>query len=54
MDEKMTGKELAEKIVERSDHDKKSFLRFAYDKDWLNPNLYDLILNTDKLTWTLP
>jgi cytidylate kinase len=50
MDEKMTGKELAEKIVERSDHDKKSFLRFAYDEDWLNPNLYDLILNTDKLS----
>jgi cytidylate kinase len=50
MDEKMVGKELAEKMIERSDHDKKSFLRFAFDEDWVNPNLYDLILNTDKLS----
>jgi hypothetical protein len=25
-------------------------LRFAFEEDWLNPNLYDLVLNTDKLT----
>lgn len=49
-DEKMVGKELAERILERSDHDKKSFLRFAFDEDWLNPHLYDLVLNTDKLS----
>ena len=49
-DEKMVGKELAERIIERSDHDKKSFLRFAFDEDWLNPHLYDIVLNTDKLT----
>ena len=41
---------LAERIVSRSDHDKKSFLRFAFDVDWLNPDLYDVILNTDKLS----
>jgi cytidylate kinase len=44
------GKELAEKMIQRSDHDKKSFLRFAFDEDWLNPYLYDLVLNTDKLS----
>jgi cytidylate kinase len=44
------GKELAEKMIQRSDHDKKSFLRFAFDEDWLNPHLYDLVLNTDKLS----
>jgi cytidylate kinase len=49
-DEKMVGKELAEKMIERSDHDKKSFLRFAFDEDWLNPHLYDIVLNTDKLS----
>jgi len=49
MDDKMVGKELAEKLIDRSDHDKKSFLRFAFDEDWLDPRLYDLILNTDKL-----
>jgi cytidylate kinase len=50
MREKGVGKEIAEKIIERSDHDKKGFFRFAYHEDWLNPHLYDLILNTDKLS----
>jgi len=50
MEEKQVGKEVAEKIIQRSDQDKKGFLRFAFDKDWLNPDLYDLILNTDKLS----
>jgi cytidylate kinase len=43
------GKEVAEKMLERSDQDKKGFLRFAFDEDWLNPSLYDVVLNTDKL-----
>lgn len=50
MENNKVPKELAEKLIERSDHDKKSFLRFAFDEDWLNPHLYDLILNTDKLS----
>ncbi len=48
--EKRVGREIAEKMIERSDHDKKGFFRFAFNEDWLNPNLYDLILNTDKLS----
>jgi len=40
---------MAEKVIDRSDHDKRVFFRFAFDEDWLNPALYDLILNTDKL-----
>ena len=43
------GREIAEKMIHRSDQDKKGFLRFAFDEDWQNPQLYDLILNTDKL-----
>lgn len=50
MEEKQVGREIAEKILNRSDHDKKSFIQFAYDEDWLNPRLYDLIINTDKLS----
>src|SRR4030043_1475778 len=50
MDEKHVGKEVAEKIISRSDHDKRAFIRFAYDEDWLNCRLYDLLLNTDKLS----
>jgi cytidylate kinase len=50
MEEKQLGRELAEKMIQRSDHDKRGFIRFAFDEDWLNPRLYDLILNTDKLS----
>jgi cytidylate kinase len=50
MRQKGVGREIAEKIIEGSDHDKKGFFRFAFKEDWLNPHLYDLILNTDKLS----
>ncbi len=43
-------REVAEKIVARSDHDKAGFFRFAFGQDWLAPHLYDLVLNTDKLS----
>jgi len=50
MEEKQVGREVAEKIINRSDHDKRAFIRFAYDEDWLNCRLYDLIISTDKLS----
>ncbi len=50
MEEHHVGREVAEKIIDRSDSGKKGFLRYAYDEDWLNPKLYDLVLNTDKLS----
>jgi cytidylate kinase len=50
LEEKKMAREVAEKIITRSDHDKRGFLRFAFDEDWLNPQLYDLLLNTDKLS----
>jgi len=50
MEEKQVGREVAEKIISHSDHDKRAFIRFAYDEDMLNPRLYDLVLNTDKLS----
>ncbi len=50
MEEKRVGREVAEKMISHSDHDKRAFIRFAYDEDMLNPQLYDLFLNTDKLS----
>ncbi len=50
VEEKKVGREIAEKMIHRSDQDKGGFVRFAFGEDWLNPNLYDLVLNTDKLT----
>ena len=50
METSKVSKEVAEKIVTRSDHDKGGFFRFAFGQDWLAPHLYDLVLNTDKLS----
>lgn len=50
MEEKRIGREIAEKMILRSDQEKKGFIQYAFREDWLNPNLYDLILNTDKLS----
>ncbi len=49
-EDRKVSREIAEKMIRRSDQDKRGFLRFAFEEDWLNPNLYDLVLNTDKLT----
>lgn len=50
MEEKGISREIAEKMIFRSDQEKKGFIQYAFQEDWLNPNLYDLILNTDKLS----
>ncbi len=42
-------KEVARKVLRRSDRNKGDFIRFAFDEDWLDPKLYDLVINTDKL-----
>jgi hypothetical protein len=44
------GREAAEKMISRSDQEKRDFIQFAFSEDWLNFHLYDLILNTDKLS----
>jgi cytidylate kinase len=50
MEENQAGREVAENMIRHSDHDKRAFIRFAYDEDMLNPQLYDFVLNTDKLS----
>jgi hypothetical protein len=43
------GKESAEKVIRKSDNDRRGFLRFAFQMDWDDPALYDLVVNTEKL-----
>jgi len=43
-------REVASKAIEDSDHERSSFIRFAFKVDWDNDDLYDLVLNTDKVT----
>ncbi len=48
--EKGYQKEDAVTCMEKSDYERSSFLWFAFHKDWYDPLLYDLVLNTDDLT----
>ncbi len=50
MEANHVGREVAEKIVQTSDREKRGFIKYAFDKDWPDPLLYDLTLNTDTLT----
>jgi cytidylate kinase len=50
MDQQGLSSEAAEKMIEKSDHERKGFLKFAFHKDWDDPSLYDLIINRDKLS----
>jgi cytidylate kinase len=36
--------------MEKSDHERESFIKFAFHRDWDNPELYDLVLNMDNFT----
>jgi cytidylate kinase len=35
--------------MEKSDHERESFIKFAFRRDWEDPELYDMVLNTDNL-----
>jgi cytidylate kinase len=40
----------ARRIIEKADHDREAFLKFAFGIDWDDPDLYDIVLNMDKLS----
>lgn len=39
----------ARKLLRKSDNDRKGFMQFAFNMDWDDPSLYDVIINRDKL-----
>jgi len=41
--------ETAEKMIAKNDSDRGGFLRFAFDMDWNDATLYDIVINRDKL-----
>ena len=43
-------KEAALKAIHKSDYAREAFIRFAFAVDWENPELYDMVLNMDRLT----
>jgi cytidylate kinase len=46
-------REVALRAIERSDYERSVFTKFAFGVDWENPELYDLVLNMDKLSVNL-
>jgi cytidylate kinase len=51
--EKGLHQEAAKKALEHSDHERGSFAKFAFGVDWESPELYDVVLNMDKLSVNL-
>lgn len=43
----------ASSLIDRTDHDREAFIKFAFGVDWDDPDLYDLVINMDKLSLDL-
>jgi cytidylate kinase len=41
---------LAEQIVRESDQDRAGYMRYLFDRDWMDPALYDVMINTQLIT----
>ncbi len=42
--------DMARTLIRRSDHQRGGFIHFYFDRDWNNPNYYDLVFNTSRLS----
>jgi cytidylate kinase len=41
---------LAEQIVRQNDQDRAGYMRYLFDHDWMDPLLYDVMVNTNVIT----
>lgn len=48
MDQQKVSSKAAEKMMNKTDHERRGFMRFAFHMDWNDPSLYDLVINTEK------
>lgn len=42
--------DMARSLIRRSDHQRGGFIHFYFDRDWQDPNYYDLVFNTSRLS----
>jgi cytidylate kinase len=42
--------DMARSLIRRSDHQRGGFIHFYFDRDWRNPNAYDMVFNTSRLS----
>ena len=50
MKQQQLSLEAAEKMIDKSDNEKKASFHFAFNMNWENPSLYNLIINTGKIS----
>ena len=50
MEERGLRREEAIRVLQRIDHERAAFIKFAFGADWDNPELYDVVLNMDHLS----
>lgn len=44
------GKKAAHTLISEQDRDRKKYIKDIFNENWLNLNLYDLVINTDKIS----
>jgi cytidylate kinase len=49
MDVHSVSREVAERLMEKNDHEREGFMRYAFHMDANDPSLYDLVINTEKM-----
>lgn len=49
MDVHKVSREVAERLMQKSDHEREGFLKYAFHMDANDPSLYDLVINTEKM-----
>ena len=42
--------DMARSLIRRSDHQRGGFIHFYFDRNWHDPNYYDLVFNTSRLS----
>lgn len=50
MEEQGLSREVAEKLITKSDNKRETYSRHVLHEDWNNPSLYDIIINRDKMS----
>ncbi len=53
MEQRGMSRDAAQKLIHKSDSERRGFLRYAFHMDWNDPSLYDLVINRDKLSTDL-
>lgn len=50
MEEEAVSREVAEELITKSDKDRSGYIKYLFDSDWNDPRLYDIIINTAKIS----